>query len=180
MEEWRMSLSTRALSPGGGNCPREFEDKHKLGQFTSSQSNLNSGDFDAPSWEKRAAAASAASPPSARVKLPLRIWMLLCLSSHVGWQRSDCRSFIWDVRVGELARCTHKGSSHSFLIADASWSPDHVFFFFLSQSDSSFSWFFFPDPVLFLTLKKLNPLQLIQVQETTTTTSTINANLCSS
>lgn len=47
-----MSLSTRALSLSGGNCPHEFEDKHKLGQFTSSQSNLNTGYFDAPRLEK--------------------------------------------------------------------------------------------------------------------------------
>lgn len=59
-----MSLSARALSPSGGNCPREFEDKHKLGQFTSSQSNLNCGDFDAPSREKWAAAARTDSPSS--------------------------------------------------------------------------------------------------------------------
>lgn len=65
-----MSLSTRALSLSGGNCPREFEDKHKLGQFTSSQSNLNTGDFDAPRREKWAtAAARTAVPPSARIRL---------------------------------------------------------------------------------------------------------------
>lgn len=53
MEERRTSLSARAPSVSAEEiAPRQFQDKHKLGQFTSSQSNFNSGDFDASRREK--------------------------------------------------------------------------------------------------------------------------------
>lgn len=41
-----MSLSMRASQRRKLLC--EFEGKHKLAQFSSSQSNLSGGDFDAP------------------------------------------------------------------------------------------------------------------------------------